>query len=170
MRTEILRSPETDRKKVLVPTALTDLTDYAASVCSGNVISSAATHVGSSGALTPVPADTASSLVQCVQSGNGIKVLVGGLFLIVAKTSWSKGGIPAAPTPAPSPALRTSVCYGGSGGQFTNSGVAGGTDICQYVTRLAAGDVVEVAASSTDAASTDGGSVYASIQVVKLAP
>lgn len=170
MKNYILRAPETDRKKVPVPTLLTDLDDYAEGHVTGKAVTDPYDSAGNTGASITQDLNEASELVACTSDGTGLTVTYGGLFVITASVLWIQGGVPAAPTPRASTLLRSSgVAVGGVGiGTLTNAPTDIGPDSGTFMQRLAAGDQVTIVAASTDGASE--GRLIAQLSLVKVAP
>ena len=172
MKTYILRAPETDRKKVLVPTRLSDLTDYADSIAHGKAVTETDAVVTPGAAAAAIALGTTSELRNVVASGNGLAPEVAGLFLITFSVLWfSPLGGTYAGTVAPPPAQRIVDVYvnGAYLATATASGFTDGNDIGTVIARLAANDVVEVYAANNAGAGT-GTYTHAELFIAKLAP
>ena len=172
MRTEILRSPETDRKKVLVPTALTDLTDYAATICYASLAQNVERQAAFGAGSYNIPFDTTVSLRNCVGHTEGVLVQVGGLFIVQWAVGWFHSAGGSFIGPATSSALRSSgLSKNGSGVALAvNSALNDGFDSGSGLLRLAAGDYLEVKATNLDGTAGTGRLFGSTLQLSKLAP
>lgn len=171
MKEHILRAPETDRKKVRVPNLLTDLDDYADTLCSGAGQSDPYDSVGNSGTYSGVGMDTFTDLVNVTGAAEGLVAGKAGLFMITAQLLWIVGGTIPGPLPRAQIALRNSqVRINGTTvvGLLTVAGTDAGMDSGSFLTRLEASDEVSIYAASTDAASD--GRLVGILSIVKVAP
>lgn len=91
MKKYVVRTPQTDRQQLDVPTLLTDLDDYVAPTlpCSGHAAMPASTVAIANGVPNSVASFTFSELVNCdVDGGESLLPTTDGLFLLVLKVLW----------------------------------------------------------------------------------
>lgn len=172
VKTHILRAPETDRKKVLVPNLLTDLDDYADSVSTGKASTDTDAVITPGGGHLVIGLTDTSDLRNMVVSGDGLAPGVDGLFFVNFSVLWfSPFGGPYAGTAAPPPASRLVELYvnGAFYASAAASGVTDGNDVGSTILRLAAGDTVELYAANNGGAGT-GTYTHAEITLAKVAP
>jgi hypothetical protein len=172
MKEYIVRAPQTDRLKILVPNKLTDLTDYASGLCSGEATRTVYHRVASGTPYNNV-FDQTANLVNVIAHAEGLEVGVAGLYMVLFGIQWE--------TPlfgthvgdyAPAPADRGGyVSINGVGGAgATVAGASNGTDSGTALVRLLAGDYVEVFAFNNDATAGAGASPGATLQLARIAP
>lgn len=168
MKKVIVRTPETDRYGLSVPTLLTDLTDYGTSFATGAASSSSgATCYTAAGGLSPLPMGVTSELANVVGIPYGLRPTVPGLFLITLNIRWGAVLPPVGGGCAMPGTDRQSLVYVNGAPTGTASHDTAGYDSCTFTLRLAAGDTVEV---YVDAGAAGGGFILATLHLVKVAP
>lgn len=97
----VVRTPETDRKVILVPQKLADLTDYSVNgPVAGVGSSSKDVSVASGLSPTAFTFDAGTSLVNCTFDGSYLIPTYGGLFNLSVVNSWLTSGGASLPSPS----------------------------------------------------------------------
>jgi hypothetical protein len=172
MKKYIVRTPETDRFGLDVPTKLTDLTDYAAGQCSGQ-LERKAYHKVPNGTDYDNVFDTTISLTNAIAHAEGAQVNVAGLFLVTYSVVWftqTTGASAGDLSPAVTLRSVTLKQNGSVIHSATTAGSANGSDGGTVLVRLAATDFLEVFAKNSDPTANSGASPSAILQFVKVAP
>jgi len=170
MKRVIVRTPETDRKLITIPTSLADLSDTP---------TGKAYYVGDGNAAIPngfdvdVPCPSSSDLVEMSADGTGLVISTAALYLVTFSISWANGPLigPMVGWQAPTPANRRVSLYvnGAYVAAAQTSSVVVGTDAGSIIIRLAAGDTVRVHATNNDPAPPPNTGIYDAAQVTAVA-
>lgn len=170
----IVRTPETDRKVIEIPTKLTDLTDYVPPVAMARcgIYDDAAAWFAADadaiyGPTDPVPFPKTNYNVGCTIAGGTITVPNTGMYIITVVFTWVDWGGTAS-HPAPTPATRTVLLLAGSQSFPTQS--SGNNDGGTFIVSLTAGDTVHVSATQTMALGTESGNWTGSLALLQVAP
>lgn len=185
MKSVIMRTPETDRKKVEIPTLLTDLTDYADGICTGKMlityitddtpdyngicIAGGTAAFGVGDAVTGTPSTQVySNETNVTEATSGFVVTVPGTFMVTFYVQFGTalppmgGGCVAPPESERQVFLMVNgspVAVATPSLAFYDSGFA--------LITLAADDLVEI---SISVGATGGGIISAQLSLAKVAP
>ena len=169
MKQVIVRTPETDRKLITIPTSLADLSDTP---------TGKAYYEGDGNSAIPngfnvdVPCPSSSDLVEMSADGTGLVISTAALYLVTFSISWwTPLAGPMVGWQAPTPANRDVSLYvnGTRVAAAQTSSVVVGTDAGSTVIRLAAGDTVRVRATNNDPAPPPNTGTYIAAQVTAVA-
>lgn len=180
MRTEILRSPETDRKRVEIPNLLTDMNDYASRMAAGRVSATGlpdpmcplfqqpfATQTYGSPAAELVLPDFDTSSVGVTQGPNGLIVPAAGLYLITAVVGWNSysANCGMSSISPPGPGLAIAYILAGSS---ASTPLVDGISLTAILP-MEAGDEARISVLNNDSVNTVGPILYASLALARIA-
>ena len=172
MKTHILRAPETDRKRVLIPNKLTDLDDYAEATAHGFGSDTLAATFLSVGVIWPFTFDTWANLSGVTAGPLGLIVGSGGLYLASFRTQWVPYDYGLGVKPVPAATLRGSGVSLDGGVSIAHAATPSPSDSHDRgsaLIRLAGGEELCMARWHNDGGSS-GAATYSELTLAKVAP